>query len=64
MGEDDALANGDGSLLAEDKLPPEILEAFISLQVFDKVWARTQLPAENVMLILKEYEGTQLIYKK
>ncbi|XP_022821496.1 HEAT repeat-containing protein 3 isoform X2 [Spodoptera litura] len=56
--------NGDEGVLAEDKLPPEMMEAFISLEVFDKVWARTQLPAQNVMLILKEYDGSQLIYKR
>lgn len=52
------------TVLAEDKLPPEIMEALISLEIFDKVWARTQLPAQNVMLILKEYDGSQLIYKR
>lgn len=56
--------NGNESVLAEDKLPPEMMEAFISLEVFDKVWARTQLPAQNVMLILKEYDGSQLIFKR
>lgn len=55
---------GNESVLAEDKLPPEMMEAFISLEVFDKVWARTQLPAQNVMLILKEYDASQLIYKR
>lgn len=52
------------ALLSEDVLPPVILEAFISLEVYEKVWARTQMPPENVLLILKEYEGSQLIYKK
>lgn len=56
--------SGNETVHAEDKLPPEVMEAFISLQIFDKVWARTQLPAQNVMLILKEYEGSQLIYKR
>ncbi|KPI94899.1 HEAT repeat-containing protein 3 [Papilio xuthus] len=61
---DDEDSNGEGVVLAEDKLPPEILEALISLNIFEKVWARTQLPAENVMLILKEYEGSKLLHKK
>ncbi|CAH0727325.1 unnamed protein product, partial [Brenthis ino] len=52
------------AVLSEDVLPPVILEAFISLEIYDKVWARTQMPPENVLLILKEYEGSQLIYKK
>ncbi|XP_026732273.1 HEAT repeat-containing protein 3 [Trichoplusia ni] len=63
-GEEDICENGDESVLAEDKLPPEVMEALISLEVFEKVWARTQLPAQNVLLILKEYEGSQLIYKR
>lgn len=62
--DDEICRNGEGILLAEDKLPPELLEALISLEIFDKVWARTQLPPENVMTILKEYEGSHLIYKK
>ncbi|CAH0695237.1 unnamed protein product [Spodoptera exigua] len=62
--DEELCGNGDEGVLAEDKLPPEVLEAFISLEIFDKVWARTQLPAQNVMLILKEYEGSQLIYKR
>ncbi|XP_059050926.1 HEAT repeat-containing protein 3 [Achroia grisella] len=62
--ESDVLDNGDESVLIEDKLPPEIMEALVSLQLFEKIWARAQLPAQNVMLILKEYEGSQLIYKK
>lgn len=53
-----------GSLLAEDKLPPEIIEGIVSMGIFDKVWAKTQLPADNVMLILKEFDGSQSIYKK
>ncbi|CAG4978619.1 unnamed protein product [Parnassius apollo] len=61
---DDECSNGEEVALAEDKLPPEILEALISLEIFDKVWARTQLPADNVMLILEEYEGSKLIHKK
>lgn len=52
------------SLLAEDKLLPAVTEALISLDIFEKVWARTQLPAENVMMILKEYEGSALLHKK
>ncbi|XP_052737736.1 HEAT repeat-containing protein 3 isoform X2 [Bicyclus anynana] len=62
--DEDSCSNGEGVLLAEDRLPPELLEGLISLEIFDKVWARTQLPPENVLTILKEYEGTQLIYKK
>ncbi|KAM3967830.1 HEAT repeat-containing protein 3 isoform 3-T3 [Aphomia sociella] len=62
--EADISDNGEESVLIEDRLPPEITEAFISLQIFEKIWARTQLPAENVMLILKEYEGSQLVHKK
>lgn len=62
--DDEICSNGEGTLLAEDRLPPELLEALISLEIFDKVWARTQLPPENVMTILKEYEGSHLIYKK
>lgn len=61
---DEEDSNGEGGVLAEDKLPPEILEALISLNIFEKVWSRTQLPAENVMLILKEYEGSKLLHKK
>lgn len=56
--------NGDEPIHSEDKLPPEVMEAMISLEIFDKVWSRTQLPAQNVMMILKEYEGSQMIYKK
>ncbi|CAH2050454.1 unnamed protein product, partial [Iphiclides podalirius] len=62
--DEDDNSNGDGVVLAEDKLPPEILEALISLNIFEKVWGCTQLPAQNVMLILKEYEGSKLIHKK
>ncbi|XP_034830522.1 HEAT repeat-containing protein 3 [Maniola hyperantus] len=62
--DEEICSNGEGVLLAEDRLPPELLEALISLEIFDKVWARTQLPPENVMPILKEYEGSQPIYKK
>ncbi|XP_013191284.2 HEAT repeat-containing protein 3 [Amyelois transitella] len=62
--EGDDCQNGDETVLVEDKLPPELLEALVSLNIFEKVWARTQLPAQNVMLILKEYEGSQLIFKK
>ncbi|XP_039758896.1 HEAT repeat-containing protein 3 [Pararge aegeria] len=56
--------NGEGILLAEDRLPPELLEGLISLEIFDKVWARTLLPPANVLSILNEYEGSKLIYKK
>ncbi|KOB71817.1 71 kDa protein [Operophtera brumata] len=56
--------NENCTVLAEDRLPPQVLEALISLQLFEKVWARTQVPAQNVLLILKEYEGSQLIHKK
>ncbi|XP_045501868.1 HEAT repeat-containing protein 3 [Colias croceus] len=59
-----ACTNGEGIVHAEDKLPPEVMEAMISLDMFDKVWSRTQLPAENVMLILKEYEESQLVPRK
>ena len=62
--DEEVLENGDETVLAEDKLPPEVMEAFISLEIFSKVWAATQLPAQNVMLILKEYEGSQHIHKK
>ncbi|CAK1540045.1 unnamed protein product [Leptosia nina] len=62
-GDEELCTNGD-SVHAEDKLPPEVLEAMISLGVFEKVWLKTSLPAENVMLILKEYEETLLIFKK
>ncbi|XP_026758786.1 HEAT repeat-containing protein 3 [Galleria mellonella] len=62
--EGDMIDNGEESLLVEDKLPPEIMEAFVSLKIFEKISARAQLPAQNVMLILKEYEGSQLVYKK
>lgn len=64
IGDDDPLCNGESSILAEDKLPTEVMEALITLDIFDKIWAKTQLPAENVALILKEYEGSSLIYKK
>ncbi|XP_063395183.1 HEAT repeat-containing protein 3 [Cydia fagiglandana] len=62
--DDDLNCNGDETMLPEDKLPIEILEALVSLEIFDKVWAKTQLPAENVLMILKEYEGSALLYKK
>ncbi|PZC79107.1 hypothetical protein B5X24_HaOG216796 [Helicoverpa armigera] len=62
--DEEILENGHETVLAEDKLPPEVMEAFISLEIFEKVWARTQLPAQNVMLILKEYEGSQLVQKR
>lgn len=62
--EEEICNNGDEPFLSEDKLPPEVMEAMISLDIFDKVWSRTQLPAQNVMMILKEYEGSQMIYKK
>lgn len=64
MGDDDAPCNGESSILAEDKLPTEVLEALITLDIFDKIWSKTQLPAENVAMILKEYEGSSFIYKK
>lgn len=63
-GNDEIFQNNDESILPEDKLSPEILEAVIKLEIFDKVWARTQLPAQNVIMILKEYEGSELICKK
>ncbi|XP_075973198.1 HEAT repeat-containing protein 3 [Anticarsia gemmatalis] len=62
--DEELCTNGDDSILAEDKLLPEVMEALISMEIFEKVWARTQLPAQNVMLILKEYEGSQLVFKK
>lgn len=55
---------GEQTVLVEDKLPPHVMEALISLELFDKVWARTQVPAQNVLLILKEYEGSQIIFKR
>ncbi|XP_026319667.1 HEAT repeat-containing protein 3 isoform X2 [Hyposmocoma kahamanoa] len=61
---DEDLSNGEITNLAEDRIPPEVMEAVISLEVFDKIWAKTQLPAENVMLILKEYEGSKSVFKK
>lgn len=63
LGEED-LSNGEITNLTEDRIPPELFEAIISLEVFDKVWVKTQLPAENVMLVLKEYEGSKSIFKK
>lgn len=62
--DEEIFENGDETIHAEDKLATEVMEAFESLEIFGKVWARTQLPANNVVLILKEYEGSQLIYKK
>lgn len=61
---DEDLSNGEITNLAEDRIPPEVMEAIISLEIFDKVWTKTQLPAENVLLILKEYEGSKSIFKK
>ncbi|KAJ2947909.1 hypothetical protein O0L34_g9700 [Tuta absoluta] len=61
---DDEIPNDNAVVAAEDKLPPDVMEALISLELFHKVWARTQLPADNVMLILKEYEGSKQIFKK
>lgn len=70
MGDED-LCNGKSKdvedsecMMPEDNLPPEVIEAMVSLKIFEKVWSKTQLPAENVMLILKEYEGSQSICKK
>ncbi|KAL4712761.1 hypothetical protein ACJJTC_008058 [Scirpophaga incertulas] len=56
--------NGTESMVSEDKLSPEVLEAFVSLDIFAKVWARTQLPAQNVMMILKEFENSYFIFTK
>ncbi|RVE48529.1 hypothetical protein evm_006840 [Chilo suppressalis] len=56
--------NDDETMLSEDKLPPLVMEALMSLDIFAKVWARTELPPQNVMMILKEYEGSQLVFKK
>ncbi|XP_068626459.1 HEAT repeat-containing protein 3 [Battus philenor] len=64
IGDDDDCSNGEGVVLTEDKLPLQILEAFESLNIFQKVWSCTQLPAENVMLILQQYDGSKLIHKK
>lgn len=61
---DEDLSNGEITNLVEDRIPPEVMEAIISLEIFVKIWAKTQLPAENVMLILKEYEGCKSIFKK
>ncbi|XP_030040343.2 HEAT repeat-containing protein 3 [Manduca sexta] len=62
---DEELIQGEEeSIHVEDMLPTNLLEALINLEIFDKVWARSQLPAHNVMMILKEYEGTQLLCKK
>lgn len=63
LGEED-LSNEEMTNLAEDRIPPEMMEAIISLEIFDKIWAKTQLPAENVMLVLKEYVGSKSIFKK
>lgn len=62
--EEDMCLNADETILAEDKLPPNVIEAFNKLEIFDKVWARTQLPAQNVLIILKEYENTKIIYNR
>ncbi|KAJ8735590.1 hypothetical protein PYW07_007210 [Mythimna separata] len=62
--DEELLENGVETHLAEDNLVTEVMEAFISLEMFDKVWGKTQLPASNVMLILKEYEASQLIHKR
>ncbi|XP_049876847.1 HEAT repeat-containing protein 3 [Pectinophora gossypiella] len=64
IGDDDIPNEAGLTTPAEDRLPPEVLEALISMEIFAKVWARTQLPAENVMLILKEYHGSKSIHKK
>lgn len=61
---DEDLGIGEITNLVEDRIPPEVMEAIISLEIFDKIWAKTQLPAENVMSILKEYEGCKSIIKK
>lgn len=63
-GEEDICNNVQDSNFAEDKLPAQVIEALVSLEIFEKVWAKTQLPAENVMLIMKEYDGSQFIHKK
>lgn len=49
---------------SEDILPSIILEAFISYDMFEKVWTRCQMLPENVLSTLKEYEGTKAVYKK
>lgn len=56
--------NKEESMPSEDILPSIILEAFISYDMFEKVWARCQMLSENVLLTLKEYEGTKVVYKK
>ncbi|XP_046962167.1 HEAT repeat-containing protein 3 [Vanessa cardui] len=61
---DDVSSNGEESLLYEDVIPAVILEALISIDILNKVWTRTQLPPENVLMILNEYEDTQLVHKK
>ncbi|XP_050346672.1 HEAT repeat-containing protein 3 [Nymphalis io] len=61
---DDISSNGEESFLNEDVIPTIILEALISIDILNKVWTRTQLPPENVLMILSEYEETQSIHKK
>jgi hypothetical protein len=62
--DEEVFDNNDEAILSEDKLSIEVMEALVSLEIFTKVWARTQLPAQNVMMILKENEGSNLLYKK
>lgn len=61
---EDICSNGGEVFCPEDRLSPVVLEALNSLKIFDKVWARTQLPPENVVMILQEYEGSKSIIRK
>ncbi|CAH2102480.1 unnamed protein product [Euphydryas editha] len=61
---EDISSNGEEVFRPEDRLSPAVIEALSALEIFDKVWARTQLPPENVLMILQEYEGTKSIIRK
>ncbi|XP_045448424.1 HEAT repeat-containing protein 3 [Melitaea cinxia] len=61
---EDMCSNGEEVFRPEDRLSPVVMEALNSLKIFDKVWARTQLPPVNVVMILQEYEGTKSIIRK
>ncbi|XP_050681305.1 HEAT repeat-containing protein 3 [Leptidea sinapis] len=64
LGNDEISDGIGGTVHPEDRLPPEVLEAIISLQLFEKVWAKAQLPAVNVTMVLEEYNDSALVVKK
>ncbi|XP_069681892.1 HEAT repeat-containing protein 3 [Periplaneta americana] len=45
-------------------VPSEVHEAVLSGQLVEKVWDKTQLPAENVCQILKEHDDGKCVFNK